>query len=443
MEKSSLRPYKDEINPPASKRIFAHLIDALFSMVLSFLLLLCSRLILQNASFYKEKEALVTQEMVRCYEIEEEAKIYYFKDNENHLYQNPIDQEEIFNDYAKMHLAYSFSKNPQEFEKNGITAKDFVGVSQASYENDGLAYFYATYVENYNQENDLVDLNGKTGKQYYYEVLKKYTYNPTDGSSLWVYDETDYSLPYLQASSAVDLFRYYENDDYQAGKSVRNLLAASYQKIWNEEVDHLVNSKRFKEHYDIYKENYATCSYLLDIFTIVSYLLSFFLIYVLPTLLMKHGKTLGKKFMKIRLGDKDGYEMTKMQSICRSLISFFLFFCSMIIPCFFSGGLKSGWMYPLFQIGTAGISLFTFMAISFLFALLSFILVFATKDKRSLQDLFCHTKAYDESYMKVETEKPVDNDESGKDEMKKPEEKTYLDSSTFSNPERADLTKKD
>lgn len=442
MEKSSLRPYKDEMNPTASKRIFAHLIDALFSMVVSFLLLLCSRLILQNASFYKDKENIVTTEMVRCYEIEEEAKIYYFKDNENHLYQNPIDQEEIFNDYCKMHLAYSYSKNISEFEKNGITSKDFQGVSPATYETDGLAYFYSGYVEKYNNDNEILDLKGKTGKQYYYDVLKRYTYNPTDGTSLWVYDEREYTLPYLNGSNAIDLFRYFQNDDYQAGKSVRNLLAASYQRIWNDEVDLLVNSERFREHYDVYKENYAACSYILDGFTVGSYALSFFLIFVLPTLIMKHGKTLGKKFMKIRLGDLEGYEATTFQLLSRHVISFFLFFCSMIIPCFLSGGLKSGWMYPLFQIGTAGISLFSFMAFSFVLLLVSFVFVFVTKQKRSLQDFLCHTKAYDESYMKEETD-TEEKGESHDEPKEESEEKNYLDSSTFSNPERADLTKKD
>ena len=76
MEKSVLQPYKNELNPPSSRRIEAHLIDAFLIVIISFLLLMLSHLILDNSSFYKQKEIILTQEMVKCYEIEEEAKIF-------------------------------------------------------------------------------------------------------------------------------------------------------------------------------------------------------------------------------------------------------------------------------------------------------------------------------------------------------------------------------
>ena len=74
MEKSVLQPYKNELNPSSSRRIEAHLIDALLLVIVSFILLILAHLGLSNASFYKDKENILTQEMVKCYEIEEEAK---------------------------------------------------------------------------------------------------------------------------------------------------------------------------------------------------------------------------------------------------------------------------------------------------------------------------------------------------------------------------------
>ena len=186
MEKSVLQPYKNELNPPSSRRIEAHLIDAFLIVIISFLLLMFSHLILDNSSFYKQKEIILTQEMVKCYEIEEEAKIYFFDDNDNHLYQNPRDQEKIFNEYCYKHIVYSFNMNKEAFEKNGINIDGLKDYAPASYEEDNLAYFYVNYVDKYNENNDILDLNGKNVKEYYYDILKKNTYNPLDNGSLWV-----------------------------------------------------------------------------------------------------------------------------------------------------------------------------------------------------------------------------------------------------------------
>ena len=183
MEKSVLQPYKNELNPSSSRRIEAHLIDALLLVIVSFILLIFTHLGLSNASFYKDKENILTQE----------TKIYFFDNNENHLYQNPRDQEEIFKEYCYKHLLYSFNMNSDEFVKNGISIDNPNNYLPASYEEDNLAYFYVNYVDKYNENNDILDLNNLNVKQYYYEVLKKNTYNPLDNSSMWIYDEENYS----------------------------------------------------------------------------------------------------------------------------------------------------------------------------------------------------------------------------------------------------------
>ena len=57
MEKSVLQPYKNELNPSSSRRIEAHLIDALLLVIVSFILLIFAHLGLSNASFsFKAKQ---------------------------------------------------------------------------------------------------------------------------------------------------------------------------------------------------------------------------------------------------------------------------------------------------------------------------------------------------------------------------------------------------
>ena len=74
------------------------------------------------------------------------------------------------------------------------------------------------------------------------------------------------------------------------------------------------------------------------------------------------------------------------------------------------------------------------MAISAIMAFVSFILIFVNKQKKSIQDILCGTKGVDERYIMEERKKEISEEVI---------ENKYLDSSTFSNPERVDLTKKD
>ena len=98
--RKNLQPYKNELPASSGRRVSAYCIDAVLLIVVSFLLMLISFGVLNNASFYKEKENKVNEEMIACYEIEESAKIYEFVDNENHKYQTPRDQELTFKDYC-------------------------------------------------------------------------------------------------------------------------------------------------------------------------------------------------------------------------------------------------------------------------------------------------------------------------------------------------------
>jgi len=147
-KKSNLQPYRNELPVAPGRRICSFLIDVVLFIVVSFLCLMASLACLNHASFYKDKENRVREEMVACYEIEEKAKIYEFINNEDHLYSNPRDQELIYKDYCYMHILYSYHQDPTPFVKEGV--EDWVKkitLPEASYETDTLAYFYVGYAE--------------------------------------------------------------------------------------------------------------------------------------------------------------------------------------------------------------------------------------------------------------------------------------------------------
>lgn len=443
-KKRNLQPYKNELPVPPGRRIGAFLLDAVLFIVVSFICLMVSLAILNHASFYKDKEKRVQDEMVACYEIEEEAKIYEFVDNKDHLYSQPRDQELIFKDWCYMHILYSYEKDPTPFIQENMVdiVKRITSLPVASYDTDTLAYFYVNYAANNNHyngtENDIVDMKGMNPKEYYYYVLENHIAGTRD---LWNWDKENYTLPYLKGEEAVLLLKRIETN-YDAGVQTYNFLRVTYNNVWEQEVSELIASSRFQEHYQVYKENYAKCSIIVDVTSFIVYCISFFLVIILPQLIFHNAQTVGKRLMKVQVVDVEGYETLTHQIVVRDIMSFIMLFGIMIITCFFGGGLNTGWMYPIFEIAGAGFSLFSFMAIAVIISFISMMMMFVTKRKMGLQDRVSGTYCIDLRYFDPNQ---TEIDEEKKDEEKDDRGETaiYFDSSSFDNKERKDLTKKD
>lgn len=443
MKETILQKYKEDIPVNGLRRGGAFLLDFLIFVIVSFLFILIGTSILNSTSFYSERIEILNSSMLECYKIEEEAKIYEFIGEGDEKYKHPRSQEEIFEEYCLRHILYSYNMDPEPFNKYNVEIKNPNNLEPASYQNDNLAYFYVEYVPLHNENNNIVDYQGDDPKLFFYKQFK----NNSVDLSMWVFDEENYELPYLDGYFAIDLYKYlFENDDHQAGLTNYNLLAVSYQKLWEQEVEQLINSKNFNAHYQIYKENYATLSYIVDAVCFISYLLTFSLVWLLPQFIFKDGQTFGKRILNIRVIDKEGYPLMVRQKIIRNVISFFLLYGIMMVPCFLAGGLNSGWMYPLFEINGIGFSPFTFMAIFMIIDIVSFVIILGSRKKVGFDDMIADTICIDYRYhVDVIESKKIIIDENKKNKQKETidtnkkimyEEKGYFDSSCFDNKDK-------
>ena len=444
MEKDILRKYKNSTIVENVQRLKALFVDALILFVASLMLIILSmNIISQTDSFIRHNENL-NAEMIQCYKIEEEAKIYEFVGEDDDKYFNLRKQEDIFEDYCLRHILYSYHKDPTAFINYNIEIKNENNFEMASYDNDNLAYFYVNYCSMYNNyngtNNDIADMD-ENAKLYFYKQYKKYAVK----SDMWVFDEVNYELPHLNGYYAVDLYKYlFEDNSYQTGLTNYNYLASNYNALWEIEVEQLVNSSRFKNHYNIYKENYEFCAGLVNIAVIVSYVISFGLTILLPQFIFKNGKTVGKKINKITVIDSDGYIMSNWQIILRNILLFFEMSGILIFACFLAGGNNAGWMYPFITINNIGISLFTILICLLFLATFSLIISIFTKKKKTLHDLLCKTHCIDDRYqISSENKNSLLEEEYKKNssEIDLEKESTYFDSSSFNNFERKDKTK--
>ncbi len=435
-----LRPYKDDVIASSSSRIFSFLVDGVIIAIISFILMLLTMSVIGSTSSYKNKYNTLNNAMIECYKIEEEAHIYQFVDNDDNKYNHPRSLDEIIEEYALMHILYSYFVDSSAFNASQIDIKNPKNLPLASYETDQLAFFYDNYVSKYNDyngyENDVVDVGSFSLKAYFYKAYK----DSSVDSSMWIFDYENYELPYLKGEYAVDLYIYlFENNSYQTGLTNYNLLATNFKNLWDIEVNQLINSHRFNEYYSIYKSNYQKLAYIVDMGTFISYLIAFFVSYIVPQIIFKDMQTLGKKLFKIKVVDSKGYTTLPYQKILRNVFSFFLFYSTCIVSCFLSGGNNAGWMYPLFEINGFGFSPFSFMIIAMFGALISLIVLAINKSNKAIHDYVCDTIAIDMNY---HVDMSVDIENITREE-KETTETAYFDSSSFNNTERKSLNKQD
>ena len=117
MQKEVYSKYKNEVPATFGRRAESSLIDSLILIVISFLIIISGVEILGVTSFYKDWNNQLNEARITCYKIEEEAKLYEFKDNEDGQYLNLIQPEETFEDYALRQILLTYENDSENFLK--------------------------------------------------------------------------------------------------------------------------------------------------------------------------------------------------------------------------------------------------------------------------------------------------------------------------------------
>ena len=448
MEKKYASEYRNEGYLPLPRRLYSSLLDGFLMVVLSFCLLLGSNAIVSALPYYKGEMETINVSRKQMYQIQEETKLFEFASNDDGSknYDSLLSQNDLFQKYVLSHVLYTYDLNKEEWDStytketdNPYTRQSEYGVSSASYSNDLLAYFFVTYAKSNNENNNLFSLSEGESYESHYKTLLK---NNSKGAE-WEYYEGSDQLPSLKMSVAYSVYRYtFYNEGGQSGLNSYNYLISQYQGVLEEAENILFNSARYQASYQTYKASYASCSYIVSLFSFISYVVTFLLLIVLPSLLFKDGQTIGIYALKGAIINKEGLEASKKEILIRTIYCFFSCFPVMLFSCFFAGGLNSGWMYPLFTIAGQGVSLFNITVISFIFPIANFITSLIRGDRRGLGELMSQTLIIDKRY--YQDHSSIQEKEETKEQERKETEKVildtpYFDSTSFNNTERKNV----
>lgn len=452
MEKKYASQYRNEGYLSPARRIYSSLLDAFLMVVVSFCFLLASNAIVGNISFYANQIDAINSLRIDMYQIQEETKLFEFetKDNGEKDYDKLVSQNDVFKKYVLSNVLYSYDINKTNWDSkyvketdNPYTLKERYMIEPASYSNDYLAYFFVEYAEKYNDNGNLFALSrNETYIAHYKTLLKNYS-----KGAEWEYFEGEDTLPSLKMDYAYTLYRYvFFEEGGQAGLNSYNFLISQYQGVFEYAEDVLFHSARYQDVYQQYKEHYASCSQIVSLFSFISYVITFLLCYLLPSLLFREGQTIGMFVFKAGVINKDGLEVSKGEILLRNLVSFFSYFPIMLFSCFFAGGLNSGWMYPLISINGLGVSFFNITVVLFVVSIANVLFMLIRKDRRSLTELASSTividKRYYQEHRSLEEKKQEEEKES---EMTKNVilDAPYFDSTSFNNTERKNPLEKE
>ena len=308
------------------KRIYASILDSLFLIIVSFFLIISGNEIFKTTDFYKQNYSILEENRKKCYQIEEEAHIYSFSDNENKEYNSPDDMNEVFARYAYSQILLSYDKNPEIFNKYDIKVENLEGYEQtrASFENDQLAYFYIYYCPKYNdyngKVNDIVNFGNIEPKDYFIKTIKDNSLG-----DIFLYDSSD-EYPYLKGEIASNIFRYLFNEEnLENGLRSYNYLIQTFKTIWEKQSNELTSSTRFLDVYNVYRDHYATLAHSISAISVSIFVISFLLIIALPAFIFK-ARTLGTIIFKLDVIKKGGYVLNSSEIIIKNVISLFLFY---------------------------------------------------------------------------------------------------------------------
>ena len=356
------KKYTDYNQPTSSKKIFAFFIDALIVGVLSFITLnFFTAPTVANGNYFKANLDSLNVTIEQLYDIQIAAKLSVDSGEDGIVNDN-----ELFKEYANMHIVLSYTYHQDEFNAQGINITDVT--NKATYENDHLGYYYVHYKFENNIATD--DYGSDSVKDYFVNKIIL-----SDGGDQY-YEQHGEDIPSFKAETAIKIYQYLndENGDSNYYQNVSNFfLTKSHNAIYD-----LQNYDTYSVLFKNYSTIYTNLMHVMNLAVLLNFVAIYLLVIIIPSIIFANGFTLGRLAMKIRL---DYSKMPVLSHIASDLMYFILFIFYMVL-----GEIMSLGMAFAASIILPGISMLLLLLVSLIVAFFDFaVMSFSSKKKTFLE----------------------------------------------------------
>ena len=368
-----------------SKKIWTYFLDVAILLLTTLLLNIGGAKILESTSSYKNKTAIVDEQISEIYQLEKDANLIDFISLDGKTKEDPISRDDMIKKYIFRQVALSYINDTEEdFKKNNVEEFEYkYGV--ASLENDYLAYFYVNYIPAH-QNQGLIEINKDPMLYYINDVYRNFA----SDTNIFKIDGINY--PVLRSHYGYSLYRYLILDEknYQDGRNIYDNLATYFNKAMDNSLKLFKDYQAFINSYDVYIKNYSSLVDSSILLQFIVYSIAFVLILVILPICCRKNRTLGNLINRTELFDIHENKIKWYNILFKKMIDFISMYWITLIVSFFTIGMV-GLGKNIIQIGNFGIPLFAFIIISMIVATASVVIGISREDKRCLSELVSKT----------------------------------------------------
>ncbi len=366
------------------KKISNYFFDCLYVLICTIVFNLVGIKVLEITPNYLNNKSVVNETVNDIYKMESEAKLIDLYDLNNKKVNEPISSDDLFIKYINQHLVKAYNEGSKEIFKN-IDEIDLSIYSEASIDNDYLAYFYVTFIPNNLDKGFVIDYS-TTPIIYFNNTIL----NPLRSNyDYFSFNENDFY--YLKEEYASDLYSYlYLNSNNETGKVIFDNLKEFFIDTLNNSFSLFNNYTPFKEAYEVYNTHFNELAKESVITNTLSYLISFIILMVVIPLVNKNFYTLGELSSKTTLFDYKDRKIKFYQPLIKSIFFFIETYWVNIIVSVFTIG-STGLSFSLFNIGNFSFTIFYLILISMFILVINIVFGIINKDKRLFEEYISNT----------------------------------------------------
>lgn len=382
MEKEDLKGLQEQT---ITSRIVSSLINGVFLFILNLLIVLfvCFP-ILKNIPSYKENNENTFNEVYNMYRLEEDAKLNYLKEGST---KEIISELDYFSIWLNKTLDNSKKYNDSIDLETIELAKE-----------DELAYYFV-YFKSENKIN-LESYNNLEPLEYYQDLFFDYF------NQKYFLTRDNIDIPLIKSDYIEELSNSLNNN---TNSDIFNEIYNSFIEIHQIALNDFTNYEVYQTHYNSYLNSYKFISNLSVASLVITFIIIYILYTLIPSLIVRYNVTLGEIITKTRRITSSDTWINYKQGFVINLLYLIEILFIVIIISFFTFGLSS-LVFPLFYIGSLGITSLHFFLLSFILMIINTAFSAFRSDHLSLIDLLSKTKQISmKNYIKPINEDEINN----------------------------------
>jgi hypothetical protein len=298
------------------KHFQSFFVDCFLLILVSYFLFMLGNNIAVSTKAFKEAQVIVQEEVEYYKDYVEESRAVEFEiiNGEKVRKDAIVDQNtgvsKIILENLNRAIYYSYQKYGDFDNQFGIKISEEnmelikLSVSDKGHAyDDNVSYFYNEFIYN-SQDNYGVKFYSEKEAHEYVQNVYKDAFGSQNSNKFFVFDLEQSVVPILKTEAAYYLYYFvYVAEDADITDEAEDyyyLFDTSYSSMLSKAEKLMIQAEPYySTHYQVYYENNAVLGRCVNIALIIAVVLGYIITIIIPKIIMKHGRTIGRFLFKL------------------------------------------------------------------------------------------------------------------------------------------------